>query len=122
MNRAEQLKQILENLQAGSSDIEACAVVSEDGLMIASLLPQGLEEAQVAAMSAEMMSLGTRTAKELNRGSLQQFFIKGDNGYAIGMDAGPHAVLLVLARKEARLGLIFLDLSRAAEETNKALA
>lgn len=121
-NRAEQLNQILEKLQASSSDIEACAVVSEDGLMIASLLPKGLEEAQIAAMSAAMMSMGTRTAQELKRGSLQQLFIKGDNGYVISMNAGPNAVLLVLARKEAKLGLIFLELSRGAEETNEALA
>ena len=120
-NRAEQLNRILENLQNSSSDIEACAVVSEDGLMIAGLLPEGFEEAQVAAMSAAMMSTGTRTTQELNRGTLQQLFVKGDNGYVIGTYAGPHAVLLALAGKEAKLGLIFLDLSRAAEETKNAL-
>ena len=120
-NRAEQLNQILEKLKSSSSDIEACAVVSEDGLMIASLLPRGFEEAQVAAMSAAMMSTGTRTTKELNRGTLQQLFVKGDNGYAIGMYVGPKAVLLALAGKEAKLGLVFLDLSRAVEEINIAL-
>lgn len=119
--RAEQLNQILEKLQKSSSDIEACAVVSEDGLMIASLLPEGFEEEQVSAMSAAMMSTGTRATQELNRGTLQQLFVKGENGYVIGMYAGPKAVLLALARKEAKLGLIFLDLSRAAEEINKAM-
>ena len=44
MSRSEDLNNILEKLRASSSDIEACAVVSEDGLMIASLLPQGHEE------------------------------------------------------------------------------
>ncbi len=120
-NRAEQLNRILEKLQASSSDIEACAVVSEDGLMIASLLPDGFEEAQVAAMSAAMMSTGTRTTKELNRGTLQQLLVKGDNGYVIGMYTGPKAVLLALAGKEAKLGLVLLDLSRTAEEIVKAL-
>jgi predicted regulator of Ras-like GTPase activity (Roadblock/LC7/MglB family) len=120
-NRAEQLNQILEKLQTGSSDIEACAVVSEDGLSIASLLPEGYEEEQVAAMCAAMMSAGTRTTKELNRGALQQLFVKGDNGYVIGMYAKPTAVLLALAGKEAKLGLVFLDLSRTAEEISKAL-
>jgi predicted regulator of Ras-like GTPase activity (Roadblock/LC7/MglB family) len=120
-NRAEQLNQILEKLQTRSSDIEACAVVSEDGLMIASLLPEGFQDEQVAAMSAAMMSMGTRTTQELNRGTLRQLFVKGDNGYAIGMYAGPNAVLLALAGKEAKLGLIFLDLSRAVEEINIAL-
>jgi predicted regulator of Ras-like GTPase activity (Roadblock/LC7/MglB family) len=119
--KAEQLNQILEKLQKNSRDIEACAVVSEDGLMIASLLPEGFEEAQVAAMSAAMMSTGIRATQELDRGTLQQLFVKGENGYVIGMYAGPKAVLVLLARKEAKLGLIFLDLSRAAEEINKTL-
>lgn len=120
-NRAEQLNQILEKLQTGSNDIEACAVASEDGLMIAGMLPEGYEEEQIAAMSAAMMSTGTRTTQELNRGTLQQLFVKGDNGYAIAMYAGPNAVLLALAGKEAKLGLVFLDLSRTAEEIDKAL-
>lgn len=120
-NRAEQLNQILEKLQTSSSDIEACAVVSEDGLMIASLLPQGFKDEQVAAMCAAMMSTGTRTTQELNRGALQQLFVKGENGYVIGMYAGANAVLLAIAGKQAKLGLVFLDLSRAVEEINKAL-
>jgi len=120
-NRAEQLNQILEKLKSGSSDIEACAVVSEDGLMIASLLPEGFEDEQVAAMSAAMMSAGTRTTQELNRGTLQQIFVKGENGYVIGTYAGPNAVLLAITGKEAKLGLIFLDLSRTVEEINNAL-
>lgn len=121
-SKAEELNEILGNLRSSSSDIEACAVVSEDGLMIASMLPQGLEEERIAAMSAIMMSMGTRTALELNRGTLEQLFVKGDKGYVIGVYAGPHAVLLALAKKEAKLGLIFFDLSKAAEETQKIFA
>lgn len=122
MSRTEELNSILENLRASSSDVEACAIVSEDGLMIASLLPTGHEEGPIAAMSAAMMSIGTRTTRELKRGNLQQVFVKGDNGYVVIMHAGPHAVMLALARKEAKLGLIFLDLSRAAEEAKRVLA
>ncbi len=122
MSRSEDLNNALSNLQASSADIEACAIVSEDGLIIASSLPQGLEETHIAAMSAAMLSMGSRTALELNRGNVQQLFVKGENGYVIIMYAGPHAALLAMARKEAKLGLIFLDLSRAAEEVKNILS
>jgi predicted regulator of Ras-like GTPase activity (Roadblock/LC7/MglB family) len=122
MIRTDELNNILIRLQASSTDFEASAVVSEDGLMIASLLPQGLEETQIAAMSAAMMTMGTKTAKELKRGNLKQLFVKGDDGYVVISQAGPHAVLLALAREDAKLGLIFLGLSRAAEETKKILS
>lgn len=122
MSRTEELNRALSNLQASSADVEACAVVSEDGLIIASSLPQGLEESHIAAMSAAMLSMGSRTASELERGELQQLFVKGKDGYVILMHAGPHAALLAMARKEAKLGLIFLDMTRAAQEITEILA
>jgi len=122
MSRTDELNTALSDLQSSSADIEACAVVSEDGLIIASSLPQGLEETRIAAMSAVLLSMGTRTAMELQRGTLQQIFVKGENGYIIIMNAGDHSVLLAMARKEAKLGLIFLDLSRAAEKVKNILS
>src|SRR5512136_3348676 len=103
----------LRELQASSPDIEASAVVSVDGLSIASALPQGVEEDRVSAMSAAMLSLGERIASELGRGQLNQVYIKGSNGYVILMSVGMDAVLTVLAREQAKLGLILLDMRRA---------
>ena len=122
MTKVERLEAALSNLQTASTDVEASAVVSEDGLIMASLLPRGLEEAQIAAMSAAMLTIGTRTARELERGRVEQIFVKGADGYVVIMAAGAHAVLLGLARKDAKLGLVFLDASRAAEEIRAVLS
>jgi predicted regulator of Ras-like GTPase activity (Roadblock/LC7/MglB family) len=115
-SRTERMVDELRNLQFNSSDIEASAVVSVDGLIMASALPTGIEEDRVSAMSAAMLSLGERIAGELGRGYLDQVYIKGENGYVILMSVGEEAVLTALARKEAKLGLIFLDMRRAVEE------
>lgn len=106
----------LRELHVSSPDIEASAVVSVDGLSIASILPQGVEEDRVSAMSAAMLSLGERIASELGRGSLNQVYIKGDNGYVVLMSVGKDTVLTTLARGQAKLGLIFLDMRRATED------
>jgi predicted regulator of Ras-like GTPase activity (Roadblock/LC7/MglB family) len=118
-SRTERMVDELRNLQFNSSDIEASAVVSVDGLIMASALPSGIEEDRVSAMSAAMLSLGERIAGELGRGYLDQVYIKGENGYVILMSVGEEAVLTALARKEAKLGLIFLDMRRAVEELAK---
>ncbi len=114
--RAEQMVARLQDMQAAVPDIEASAVVSVDGLVIASALPAETEEDRVSAMSAAMLSLGERIAKELGRGAVEQVYIKGDNGYVVLTAVGDEAVLTVLARKEAKLGLIFLEMRRAAED------
>ncbi len=113
--RAELLSTVLKDLNGTSADIEASAIISVDGLMIESLLPGGLDEDRVGAMSAAMLSLGDRISKELARGALEQVLIKGNKGYVLMTHAGPDAVLTVLARSNAKLGLIFLDAKRAAE-------
>jgi predicted regulator of Ras-like GTPase activity (Roadblock/LC7/MglB family) len=111
----------LRELEISSSDIEASAVVSVDGLTIASALPQGVEEDRVSAMSAAMLSLGERIATELGRGQLAQVYIKGENGFVVLMSIGDDAVLTAMARQQAKLGLIFLEMRRAAEDLSKML-
>jgi predicted regulator of Ras-like GTPase activity (Roadblock/LC7/MglB family) len=111
----------LRDLQASSPDVEASAVVSVDGLTMASALPNDVEEDRVSAMSAAMLSLGERIAGELGRGGLEQVYIKGESGYVILTSVGNQAVLTVLAREQAKLGLLFLDMRRAAEDLEKQL-
>ncbi len=114
-SRTELLVDRIRDLQASTPDIEASAIVSVDGLIMASALPASVEEDRVSAMSAAMLSLGERIASELGRGVLNQVYIKGNYGYVILMSLGEDAVLTVLARKEAKLGLVFLDMRRAVE-------
>lgn len=113
--REQMLTSVLSELNGTSADIEASGVISIDGLMMAAVLPQGMDEDRVGAMSAAMLSLGDRTAQELARGELEQVLIKGNQGYVLMTHAGREAVLTVLAKPQAKLGLIFLDVKRAAE-------
>ncbi len=120
-SRTERIIRRLKELQATSPDIEASALVSVDGLIIASALPSDVEEDRVSAMSAAMLSLGERIASELGRGTLNQVYVRGDNGYVILMSVGEEAVLTALVGKDAKLGLIFLDMKRAAEDLSSLL-
>ncbi|MDT4331719.1 roadblock/LC7 domain-containing protein [Methylomonas sp. MED-D] len=119
--RADMLTSVLTELNGTSADIEASGVISTDGLMMASVLPASMDEDRVGAMSAAMLSLGDRTAQELSRGGLEQVLIKGDKGYVLMTYAGREAVLTVLAKPNAKLGLIFLDVKRAAESIAEML-
>lgn len=113
--RSDQMVEELKKLQISSPDIQASAVVSVDGLIIASALPGSVEEDRVSAMSAAMLSLGERISIELSRGDLDQVYIRGDNGYVMLTSVGNDAVLTVMANVNAKLGLIFLDIKRTAE-------
>jgi uncharacterized protein len=111
----------LRKMKAASPDIEASAVVSVDGLIIASDLPGEVEEDRVSAMSAAMLSLGERISSELGRGTLEQVYIRGNDGFVILASIGEQAVLTALARQNAKLGLVFLEMRRAAQDLEQFL-
>jgi predicted regulator of Ras-like GTPase activity (Roadblock/LC7/MglB family) len=118
-SRSDQMVERLRSMQAAAPDIEASAVVSVDGLIMASALQQGVEEDRVSAMSAAMLSLGERISNELGRAGLEQVYIKGDAGAIVLTSVGDEAVLTAMARQDAKLGMIFLEMRRAAEDLTK---
>jgi uncharacterized protein len=118
-SRTELMVERLRDMQVSSPDIEASAVVSVDGLPIATALPREVEEDRVSAMSAAMLSLGERIASELGRGVLSEVQIKGEQGFVILQSLGTEAVLTVLAREGAKMGLVLLDMRRAVDDLSK---
>lgn len=120
-SRTELMVDRLRELQTSTTDIEASAVVSIDGLIMASALPAEVEEDRVSAMSAAMLALGERIASELGRGTLEQVYVRGSNGFVILMSVGEEAVLTALVRENAKLGLVFLDMKRAASDLAKLI-
>ena len=115
-SRVAALSRILRALQATSTEVEGSALISEEGAMIASALPQHVDEARVAGMSATLSSLGARAASELERGEIDEVLVRGKNGYAVMMSAGAGTLLLCLTQSAAKLGLVLSDMRRAAEQ------
>jgi predicted regulator of Ras-like GTPase activity (Roadblock/LC7/MglB family) len=121
MSRLDELNKILRKLQSDSPGLEASALISEDGLMIASALTPDLDETRVAGMTATLLNLGTRAAVELARGEVKEVIIRGERGYAVMIDAGRGVLLLALANESAKLGLIFFDMHEAIRGLKKVL-
>lgn len=115
MSKADQLAAALDGFLGVSPEVEAAAVVSADGLPMASALPPHVEEERLAAMSAALVSLGERAALGLDKGELAQVFVEGRDGYVILMSAGESAVLVAVTAKSAKVGLVLFEMRRVAE-------
>ncbi|MBD3194227.1 MAG: hypothetical protein GF317_04175 [Candidatus Lokiarchaeota archaeon] len=120
-NTGESLDEILKSLLAAIPEVKSAAIVSVEGLPIASALPQGIDETRIAAMTAAILSLGERAAHEMKKGDLEQIMVKGSDGILLVLAAGPNAVLTVSTTKDVRLGLIFLDCKRTTEKIAKLI-
>ena len=119
--RAEQIQQVLKTLVTNTPDFEGAAVVSVDGLVLSSVLPAGTDEDRVSAMAAALLSLGERSSEELQRGNLEQVYVKGSTGYIVLMQVGAEAVLEAIAGPGAKLGMVLLEMKRATAELARLL-
>jgi predicted regulator of Ras-like GTPase activity (Roadblock/LC7/MglB family) len=116
------LTNVLRAFQTSAPGVMGSAVVSVDGFAIAAELPSSVEERRVSAMSAAMLALGEQTAREFEHGGLERVFVEGTEGYTIITSAGPEAVLAAIASRDAKLGLIFLQMGRTAELVREAMS
>ena len=114
--RIESIRERLEGLRQGAPGVQAAALVSIEGLMIAAALPDDCREDKLAAMSAAMLALGERIAAELGRGDLAEIYIKGRLGYVLLRGLDDQSALTILASPDARLGLLFLDMRAACDD------
>jgi hypothetical protein len=122
MTKADQLAHALDEFLAVSADVEAAAVVSADGLPMASALPPYVEEDRLAAMSAALLTLGDRAAEGLGKGGLEQVFVEGAHGHVVLMAAGPDAVLVSVTARSAKVGLVLFEMRRTAAAVASVMA
>ncbi len=114
--RSEEIQRSLERLKASSQEIEAVALVSQEGFIIASLLPETIDEERISVLSITFQSLAERYSTELGKGQPRRFFIQTDYGYIVVMDIGLDTYLTVMSNRFGRPGLLLLDMKRTAEE------
>jgi hypothetical protein len=118
-----EITKILKDLQRSTPDIEASALVSTDGTIIASELPPEIEEANLRAATTAMVFLGEKSTKNLAGGDLKQLYVTGDNGHILLRPVGKKAILIGKVRENAQMRSVFVNLRKTegklAEITDK---
>ncbi|MCL7415399.1 MAG: roadblock/LC7 domain-containing protein [ANME-2 cluster archaeon] len=116
----EMLQEILIELKIVGS-VEVCAIVSRDGLLMSSEMPQGIVAETFAAMSATMLGAAETATSELNKGLPNRVIVESKTGKLICVGAGPKALLIVMTEPDAGLGLILLEIEKAVERIKEII-
>lgn len=116
---ARKCRSLLRTFASSSAHIQGCAVISNDGFIIASVMSdKDVDEDRFGAMCASLLSLATRAASEIQRGDLRQIILDGSLGPMLLTRAGAVGVLAVATSPQANLGKVILD----TRNTARALA
>ena len=117
-----QLVDALLDLEKKDPEITGSVIVRTDGLVIASAIRENIDRDLVAAMSASILQVGKRVLEELKRGELENAIIRGKDGIMMIISINPEVYLVSMASKNANLGLMLIEMRRAAEKIDKALS
>jgi uncharacterized protein len=120
VRRSDQIQDILRGLR-GSPGVIGAAIISVEGVMLASLLPDEVDAEVLAGMGAALLGVGERISDQLMRAEMMQTYVRSSNGYIILNRVGSEAVLVMLTTENAKLGLLFLDIKRRLPELLKLL-
>jgi predicted regulator of Ras-like GTPase activity (Roadblock/LC7/MglB family) len=117
----QQLERTLRGLRQASPHVVGAAVVTADGFIVASELPDENYEKKVTVMSMAMLTMGQEATDELGSSDVERVLVESRDSYMVMVNAGPSAVLAAVASKEMVLGLLFLALRETAARVSKLL-
>ncbi len=117
----EAIMQILREAEQSVEGVQGVAVVSTDGLPMASAVDTEMGEAELAALASSMLSIGSTAMDNLKKGELDSIYVKCDKGYILLRYSGPLAVVLFITEENARLGPLLLELKRTAARLEELL-
>ncbi len=110
------LRMIMEESTSLTGGIRAWMLLSKEGLPISSAVPQGFEEAEIAAMAASILGVADLAAERLNQGTLEEILMTNEKGLVIIRSAGEKAILVLAAGKQTKTGLLVYAANTAAEK------
>ena len=116
----ERLEGILKNLKS-VGDIDSSAIVSRDGLLIASDISSSVNAEAFAAMTATMVGAAETAAEELGKGLSERVIVECKEGKIIATGAGKESLLVVMTNPKANLGLVLLEMKKASERIREIL-
>ncbi len=114
-DNSEQLKQILDELILHNPHILSALVVSDDGLNVASGIPQDDDDA-IALIASDLVDMAEEFSNRLEQGRLTRILLEGEKRTTVVIEAGPHTILAVLVPADVKLGLVTLAVRHAADQ------
>ncbi|MFO0590785.1 MAG: roadblock/LC7 domain-containing protein [Polyangiaceae bacterium] len=121
-SKVEKVTEILRSIRTSSPEVIGAVVVSRDGFIVASVIPNEIDEDLIGGMASTLLGVGERIATDLMRAEMEQIFVKSPKGYIVVNAAGPESALVLLVTRDAKLGMVFIELKRIVAELVRQLA
>ncbi len=112
----EQLSFLLQSLKENIEGFRSGAIVSAEGLIVISILEEGISDIKLAAMTATILSVAERVLIELKSGVLDLCILQGDEGNFCVMACNEELIIAVCLSIDARMDTCFIEMRKVSEQ------
>jgi predicted regulator of Ras-like GTPase activity (Roadblock/LC7/MglB family) len=107
--------QVMRSIHLAVDGVHGVIVATRDGLPVATTAAEGRAE-KVAAMAASVLALSQQAVADPETDDAGQTVIRGSEGCLVVQGAGPNAVLAVHTGAKPNMGLVQVEVPRAAAD------
>jgi predicted regulator of Ras-like GTPase activity (Roadblock/LC7/MglB family) len=115
-SREEQIVEILRELRADCPGVQAAVLISSDAMPLASDMAEAVDEEVISATASALISASERVAGELDRGDVEQLFLRGGSGDLVLARVNENASLACVVNHQAKMGMTLLEVNRCARK------
>ena len=121
ISKKDKLDGILRNMELKADGIQGSAIVTRDGLIVASRLPSGVDLNAFGGFSASFFGATETAVYELKKVRLYDAYIESDEGKVIAVEGGEYVFLVTLVKLDANTGLVLMYMKKAAKDIMKIM-
>jgi predicted regulator of Ras-like GTPase activity (Roadblock/LC7/MglB family) len=110
------MMEILRELRSDSTGVQAVVLISSDAMPLASDMPDGMPEELLSATASSLLASGEKVARELERGDIDQVYLRGDSGDLVVVKVNDNALLACTVDPNAKMGMTLLEVNRCARK------
>jgi predicted regulator of Ras-like GTPase activity (Roadblock/LC7/MglB family) len=114
--KAELYHLALEQLENSTGDILSSALVTDDGLVMASTTSGEINKETFAAYCAAAFKRAGETMEELSSENIDTLLFESKNNRIVTVRVGEHALLVALTGKNVQMGLVLINMQRTAQK------
>lgn len=112
--KAELYLHTLTELENSTGDILSSAIVTHDGLVMASTKSDVMQKETFAAYGAAAFKRAGETMEELSGENIDLILYESGNHRVVTVRAGEFALLIVLTGKNIKMGLLLMNVQKTA--------
>ncbi len=102
-SRSARLHRSLEDLVKQSPHIRGAVLVSNEGFLVASTIDDG---ETIGPIASNLFDLADKAVQRVSQGTVQRVIVDATEGTIAAVPAGPHAVLITVVNRQAKLGVV----------------